>query len=529
MMRSLYLRLVAHGAIALHFLGAAILASDASAQSSTAVTDGTAFAKSVAPSSGKQIVNPTGVNASAWSGSTTTPTAVPSTLGKFSAPNVSTDDYTAAKAIGLARFGNQAVMNCATYDPTTGDPTQTQTCAAVNFLSNKCLSPTTKQSAVMAANATAATPLASDCTGTYGQAQAEFGYSEGESSSDTIFGVIKGLPSTHSATTGETCTTETVVVTPAQYAINTCTKNDSANEYTCYQYLNTSVKTTYTTPTTTQSCTPPAVLQGGYCVSSTSSPAPIFYGCPPGDTLEGSTCVSTTTTPADPKYTCPPGFSLSGSTCTQTTTGPATEATSCPDLHLLNGSGYKYFSGSYPGEPPGHSGYCMYGIEPVYDTNPALADCEARIPSPPDGMAVFTGEWSLPAHGKVTKALTCFLTPPQSCPTGFTWNGAVCQELLSQSATIIGYSCPTGVVTGDQCVVTTSNPASPSYQCPTGTVLSGSDCVSSTSNPPNLSYSCPDGSAPVSGECITNYVVTSWVDTCGPYEASSGTTLPTPP
>lgn len=528
-MRVPFLRMVACAAIALQLLGAMVLSGDALAQSSTAVTDGTAFAKSVAPTSGKQIVNPTGVNASAWSGSTTTPTAVPSTLGKFSTPNVSTDNYTAAKAIGLAGFGNQAVMNCSTYDPATGDPTQTQTCAAVNFLSNRCLSPTTAQGAVMAANATAATPMASDCTGTYGQAQAEFGYSEGESSSDAIFGVIKGLPSTASAATGETCTTQTVVVTPAQYAINTCTKDDSATEYTCYQYLNTSVQTTYTTPTTTQSCTSPAVLQNGYCVSSTSSPAPVVYGCPPGDTLEGSTCVSSTSTPANPTYSCPPGYTLSGSTCSQTSTTPGSPSTTCATVPATERNPSK-ISGYYPGTYDGHTGYCRYYFINASGTETPLQKCQSHVtPYLTGGSSLFDASQVNIVTGRDSIELSCFATPEAGCPTGYTWNGSVCQELVTQSATIIGYSCPTGVVTGDQCVVTTSNPADPSYQCPDGTVLSGSTCVSSTSNPPNVTYSCPDGSAPVSGECITNYVLTSWVDTCGPYEASSGTTLPTPP
>ncbi len=520
-------RLIAGLALGLSLLLALVLPGDATAQSAAAVSDGTAFAKSLAPSSSKQIVNPTGVNPAAWTGNTSTPTAVPSSLGKFSAPNTSTDDYTAAKAIGLAGFGNQAVLNCSTYDPTTGDPTQVQTCAAVNFLSNRCLSPTTQQSAVMAANATAATPLASDCTGTYGQASASFGYSEAESSGDAIFGVIAGLPTKSSAATGETCTTQTVVVTPAQYAINTCTKNDSASEYVCYQYLNTSIQTIYTPATTSDSCTAPAVLQDGFCVSTTAAPAPVVYGCPPDQSLVGDVCQATSSTPASPVYSCPPGSTLTGSTCTGTAITPGTPSTTCPES---SGLATGYSAGYHNATIDGVTGFCSYTYF-TEDIGSGMGGCGTKFPAPMNGATLFYALDQKVGTGRGGTILltTCYVTPEETCATGYTWNGSACQELINQAATVTGYDCSTGTLSGTQCVVTTSNPANPSYNCPTGTVLSGTDCVSSTSAPPNVSYSCPDGSAPVSGECITNYVLTSWVDTCGPYEASSGTTLPTPP
>jgi hypothetical protein len=260
---------------------ALLLAStQASAQAASAVSDGIAFAKSIAPTSASQLVNPNGVNSAAWAGSTGTPTAVPGTLGTFSTPNVSTTPYTTAKAIGLSAYGTQATVNCATYNAATGDPTQAQTCAAVNFLTNRCLSPTTKQGAILAANATS-TSVTGDCSGTYGQAQASYGFSEQESSSDSIFTSVTNLGSTASSTTSQTCSVQTVVTAPAQYATVNCSKNDSSSEYACYQYLNTSIQTTYTPAQTTDSCTAPAVLQNGYCVSQSTSPAPVIYGCPP--------------------------------------------------------------------------------------------------------------------------------------------------------------------------------------------------------------------------------------------------------
>ena len=491
----------------------------ASAQSATAVSDGTSFAKSIAPTSSAQIVNPTGVNSTAWAGNATTPTVVPSTLGKFSTPNVSTNPYTSAKAIGLAGYGNQAVANCAAYDPTTGDPTQSQTCAAINFLSNRCLSPTTHQSAVMSANATSATPLAADCAGTYGQAQANYGYSEQESSSDSIFTSISGLSSTASGTIGETCSIQTVVTTPAQYASYTCTKNDSSDEYTCYQYLNASVQTTYTPAQTTTTCTAPAVLQSGYCVAQTSSPALVVYGCPPGEVLNGETCVTTSSTPATPIYSCPPGSTLDGTKCDGQSTVPPISSNNCPTISGSIQQGY------VPGTLDGITGYCQYlwwqldfGDE---------SNCARVMANRANGATLFATATILPT-GRFGIRTACYTYPERVCPSGSVWNGSACEQPATSDATITGYSCTTGTLSGSVCVVTTSNPADPTYQCPTGTQLSGSVCVSTTSSPPNVTYSCPNGSVPKDGLCITNYVVMSWVDACSPYEASANITLPTP-
>lgn len=527
-MRHALFRVLRVAAVTTHACLIAFLPATASAQNAAAVSDGTAFAKSIAPTSSSQLVNPAGVNSTTWAGNTGTPTAVPSSLGKFSTPNVSNTPYTSAKAIGLAAYGNQAVANCATYDPATGDATQSQTCAAINFLSNRCLSPTTQQGAIMAANATGATPLAANCAGTYGQAQTNYGYSEQETASDPIFTSVAGLGTTASGTVGETCSTQTVVTTPAQYATNTCVKDDTTNEYTCYQYLNTAIETTYTPAQTTTTCTAPAVLQNGYCVSQTSTPAPVIYGCPPGETLVGQTCTSTSSTPATPVYACPPGYTLNGSTCSQTSTTPGTASTTCPTVPATEKNPSK-ISGYVAGIKDGHNGYCRYYFINAAGTQTAMQKCQTHVtPYLTGGSALFDADQITVVTGRDSIELSCYATPEAGCPTGYTWDGTVCQELVNQSATVIGYSCPSGVVTGDQCVVTTTDPADPSFQCPDGTQLSGTSCVSTTQSPPNVSYSCPNGSAPVNQMCITNYVQTSWVDTCAPYESSANVNLPTP-
>jgi len=504
---------------------ALVLAStQASAQAASAVADGITFAKSIAPTSASQLVNPNGVNSTAWTGSTSTPTAVPSTLGTFSTPNVSTTPYTTASAIGLSAYGTQATVNCANYNAATGDPTQAQTCAAVNFLTNRCLSPTTKQGAILAANSTS-TSVTGDCSGTYGQAQASYGFAEQESSSDSVFTSVTNLGSTASSTTSQTCTVQTVVTTPAQYATVNCTKNDSSSDYACYQYLNTAIETTYTPAQTTDTCTAPAVLQNGYCVSQSTNPAPVVYGCPPGQTLEGQSCVSTSSSPATPVYSCPAGFTLNGGVCAGESTAAQITSTSCPTVSgQANG-----FTGVYSGKTiDGVTGYCGFTFESLSPGDP-MTYCKGEFPAPINGSILFYATQKSASLGRELAYFnTCYLTPELTCPSGYTWNGSVCQEPATVNATVIGYSCSTGTLSGSQCVVTTSNPADPSYQCPNGTVLSGSDCVSTTSTPPGVTYSCPNGSAPVNTLCITPYVVTSWVDTCGPYETSAGVTLPTP-
>ncbi|WP_201293582.1 hypothetical protein, partial [Escherichia coli] len=55
----------------------ACVAPSSLAQDSAALQQGTAFGKSIAPRSAKEVVNSTAVNGTAWSGSTGTPTAPP--------------------------------------------------------------------------------------------------------------------------------------------------------------------------------------------------------------------------------------------------------------------------------------------------------------------------------------------------------------------------------------------------------------------------------------------------------------------
>ena len=251
----------------------ALLAMLSHAQPPAAVTDGTAFAKSIAPTSGAQLVNPAGVNPAAWCGKTTTPTAPPSAMGQFSAPNVSTTPLASAKSVGLAGYGNQAVLNCANFDFATGDPMQSQTCAAVNFMTNKCLSPSTQQAAILTANGTSQA-VSGDCTGTYGAAQANYGYAEAMSSTDVVFGVVNGLPSAGPAVAGSSCSVQSVIVTPAQYALVNCTKDNTSSTYACTQTMGAKVVITNSISSPPPTCdagapiktgTPIAGYTGQYC------------------------------------------------------------------------------------------------------------------------------------------------------------------------------------------------------------------------------------------------------------------------
>lgn len=313
----------------------------ARAQNATAVANGTAFAKSLAPTSGSQIVNPTGVNPAAWTGQTATPAAVPGQLGKFSTPNVSNTPLTAAKAMGLAGYGNQAVDVCAGYDPNSGDPIQTQTCAAVNFLANKCLSPTTAQGNIMTANGTSQV-AAADCAGTYGNAQAHYGYAEQISSNDAIFTVVTGLPTAAPGATQQGCAVQTVVVTPAQYDNVTCSKDNFATAYTCTQTMTARVVVSDLPPLSAPTCDDGAQVKTGTFANGYSGPYCEYdFGPFAGGTRDHACvdlidfddqvfinfrsssscgprgCQTTLACYYQAKVTCPVGFTLTGATCTK--------------------------------------------------------------------------------------------------------------------------------------------------------------------------------------------------------------------
>ncbi|ANB78015.1 hypothetical protein AYM40_37260 (plasmid) [Paraburkholderia phytofirmans OLGA172] len=386
------------------------------AQSAADVANGTSFANSIAPTSPSQIVNPSGVS-SAWSGSTTTPTTVPSGFAGFSNPNTSSSALTAAKSGSLTALGNQAQIDCASYTPGS-DPYQNQYCAAVNFLNNQCMQPTTGEASVLGKTGTVQGTSA-NCAGTYGAGQSQFGYGNQVTPSDPIFSGTQNLGNTASNTLTQTCSTQTVVTTPAQYATNTCIVSTDEEDNTCSQYLNTTITNSI-----------------NQALSTTS--------CPDGGTLQAGVCVHTIN--YNPTISCPAGYIQDN-------------VNECIQYSQLAGTPY-----------------CPGGTTENHTNNGTMLCLAPQFsngcPASYAGMPLEAIVYSLGG--------TCLgdYLPLQSCPSGYTWDGSACTQTNTVGVT---YSCPSGgSLQGQTCVSSTTTSSTTTYSCPTGQTLNGTNCIQKT-------------------------------------------------
>jgi len=210
------------------------------AQDQSVMSQGTAFGKSIVPTQPGQVVNPAGVNSSAWSGKTSAPSQTPTGLGGFSAPQTSTQAMDSAKTMGLAGFGNQAMDKCASYTPGSGDAARDQECAAVNFLSQRCLTPSGAQAAIVnkSGGGSSQSQLNSSyCADSYGKGANQFNFGEQVKPTDQLFGAVSNAQTNAGSMTGQVCTQKAVVTRPAEYEQNTCVKSVNTDVATCSQFL----------------------------------------------------------------------------------------------------------------------------------------------------------------------------------------------------------------------------------------------------------------------------------------------------
>jgi hypothetical protein len=453
------------------------------AQNAQTLADGKSFAESLVPQSASQIVNPTGVNPSAWSaGSTTVPTSMPTGLGTFSSPLTNSPLYNLYGSQGaLSGLGNARIQACKTYVPT-GDPIADQECAAVKFMNKDCIPLNNSQLQILgSAGATAGT--GAGCTDTYGAGQSNFGFQNAITPSDPIFHLSQIAQNNASSSTTQQCESTPVVTKPAQYETNQCAKTISTDSHTCTQELAVAVTTSYTPARITYSCNG-GVLQGSYCVSTSGSPATASYSCPNGGTLSGTNCLAQTSTPATPYYTCSSG-ELHGQSCI--TSSPAIGVSTCPPPEMAY-TPPDIWTMTYDNN---NVGWCWHWATDRDD---------------PFGSVAF-------------RAATSY-----QCPNGGTLSGNTCS---STSTATLNYRCDNGTLSGTSCMTGTDGPATVTYTCASGT-LSGSQCVTSTSTPANTDYSCPGGAAPVGTQCITYSTQVHWIDNCTPYEQSAGVKLGDP-
>lgn len=471
-----------------------LFASTGIAQAPATVNDGSAFARTLAPTSASQLVNPAAAQSGAWAGNSATPTAPIPQLGGFSTPNTSRTNFDSARGMGLLNLGNQAVVNCELYVPG-NNPLQDQACAAVNFLASKCLTPTASQAQIVG-NTGTTQPTATNCTGTYGAGQSQYNFRNVLGSTDSMFGTTGDVRNSAGSTLGEVCTPTTVETAPAQYALQNCMVNGLATEHVCSQYLSAEIVVTHPQVVETRTCPAGTILEGTTCVTQRVEMAMPMFSCqegwqavtPPGGPISATQCERTTTTAASSTLSCNNQGVLQ-----QMATPPATEcgATGCV--------GYTSVAAE--------TGYVCYqagGAVPWGESESTFASrfCPSQQRSGTYWFGYLTGN-----SGNGYLGLLCYFgpTPIFTCPTGQVYSGGQCVVRETSTATLTGYTCPQGTLSGTSCIVTTSQPATVINTCPEGSNL-----------------------APDAVICTRVDVRPSWTSTCGAFEASAGTALPTP-
>lgn len=246
---------------------------------SSVVVDGQNFAKTLAPTSPSQVVNPIGANKTpasqaAWTGQIDTPTAPPPSMGAFSTPTNNGSYLANAKSVGLTALGTQAVTACQTHVPG-ADPYKDQACAATNFLTNKCLPTNSKQGEIIT-NTGITSAIASDCSGSYGAGISNFNYNNTITNSDIIFSNQSAIKNTAGSTIDQTCAVSSSDTTP--YTLNSCTMSSTIGQFACSQHVNTSLRTMYSYTANKSSDAECAIYGGSKPISSLSYTSVVLTG-----------------------------------------------------------------------------------------------------------------------------------------------------------------------------------------------------------------------------------------------------------
>jgi hypothetical protein len=348
-------------------------------------------------------------------------------------------------------------------------------------------------------------------------------------SSGTLSGsqCVSSSSSPATATASYSCSSGTLV--GSSCIITSSTPATPSTSYSCSSgtLSGASCITTSSTPATASSgysCSS-GTLSGSSCITTSSSAATptTTYSCSSG-TLSGSSCSTTSSAPASSSqttnYTCNSG-TLNGTSCVTTTSTPANATYTCTS-GTLNGSNNCTYSNTYQ-EPnancaPGDTLLFRYGISGAgicmhYVTTGATTTYSCPTGTLNNNNCVSTS--SSPASASTTTTY--------SCSSG-TLSGSSCITTSSSAATATtSYSCSSGTLIGNTCYSTSSSPAtySSSYSCSSGT-LSGSSCITTSSSPASgtTAYSCSSGT--LSGSSCIQSSSTPATSTVN-YTCSSGT------
>lgn len=477
---------------------------------------GKTFADTLKPTHKGEIVNPSGVKPGAWSSGTNAPTTPPKDMGAFSSPNSSPAMLSDAQSIGLENMGNKSVNECEAY-VMGSDPMKDQSCAAINFLTNKCITPTGKQTPILT-NLGKSAPSAMGCTGTYGASVTSFHYQDTISDSDPLFSKTKSLPSSAPTIAESVCENKTTVLKNAEYSIETCVTNSDTSLHACSESLSVTLTTELTAPKQNISCDIGYSLVDGTCQKTIETPADATYSCPEGGMLAGDKCISSVdTAPTE-------GLSCLGY-------GDMTPIASHPKFYWDVGdeSTYDYPSGliKYSDNPY----YCIRIQKPFwyhlslgakyieyYVKFSAQKYAEYKFPDVTNKLELvaidYTFRPGLEGQTLLHQPMMLtedhkFISPASAhgiyygpakvkyCPPGAVLDGGVCHASKSVTATVTGYTCPPG-----------------------GT-LSGQTCSSTTSIPTTIIDTCSEGLSLEGGQCKKVIVNNSWTSTCGDYKAAT--------
>ncbi len=182
------------------------------------------------------------------------------------------------------------------------------------------------------------------------------------------------------------------------------------------------------------------------------------YSCPAGYTLAGAMCSQTTTVaPVAALYSCPAGWTLTGSNCSITSSSSALPVAASPDYVCASGT---TLSGTQCLSTVSAAGTPVMGCPAGYTWDYEMG-C---------GRIVSYGAGSSPNYAWVGQIVVGY-----NCPAGYVLAGSACSKTLSSSASIASYSCPSGRnLVGTSCVLPGATLVG--YSCTAGT-LSGNQCL----------------------------------------------------
>ena len=200
--------------------------------------DGLGLANSMFPSSAGQVVNPSGVNATAWSGSTDMKQSNVNGTGQFANPTTSSADYAKNNfSGGLTNMGNKSMDDCASYVPTgktdSASIAKDQYCSGVNFMANRCIQPNSSQQQIIGGTG-ASHNAVGNCSGTFGGGLVQSYVLSGNDKD-----MANKFPSQANNNAGINGGCQVISTTvPAKTENHDCVKSENSSAQTCTQELN---------------------------------------------------------------------------------------------------------------------------------------------------------------------------------------------------------------------------------------------------------------------------------------------------